>query len=99
MNRNGTRSAFDQLIAFLDQLEQQRIFYELAYYREGAIMVTVALPGQRWEVEFLADGSVEVEKFISDGDIGDESALLELFSEQSNSSTVATEPFMMVSHS
>ncbi|RIK37139.1 MAG: hypothetical protein DCC55_25170 [Chloroflexi bacterium] len=99
MNRNDTRSAFDQLIAFLDQLEQQRISYELAYHREGAIMVTVALPGQQWEVEFLADDSVEVEKFISDGDIGDESALVELFAVHSATSPMVTEPFVMVSHS
>ena len=47
-------------------------------------MVTVAVPGERWEVEFLNDGSVEVEKFVSNGEIGGEEALGELFSRYSD---------------
>lgn len=42
-------------------------------------MVTVAVPGERWEIEFLSDGSIEVEKFVSQGDIAAEEALSELF--------------------
>ena len=30
-------------------------------------MVTVAVPGERWEIEFFEDGHVEVEKFLSQG--------------------------------
>jgi hypothetical protein len=32
-------------------------------------MVLVTVPGERWEVEFFADGSIEVERFISNGEI------------------------------
>ena len=39
------------------------------------MMVEIAIPGQRWEVEFLDDGTVDVEKFISDKDFYDESEL------------------------
>jgi hypothetical protein len=42
-------------------------------------MVLVAVPGERWEVEFLDDGSVEVERFISNGEICGEEALHELW--------------------
>jgi len=42
-------------------------------------MVLVTVPGERWEVEFLADGSVEVERFTSDGEIYGEDTLGELF--------------------
>jgi hypothetical protein len=42
-------------------------------------MVSVAVPGERWEIEFLADGSVEVERFTSAGEIYGEEALDELF--------------------
>ncbi|MDK8640445.1 hypothetical protein [Niallia taxi] len=31
----------------------------------------IAVPGQRWEVEFMEDGTVEIEKFISDEDFYD----------------------------
>ena len=46
-------------------------------------MVIVAAPGERWEIEFLGDGSVEVERFISQGDIYGEEALAELFARYS----------------
>ncbi len=72
-------NVFDKLVLFIQNLEQQGISYALAHHREEAIMVTVAVPGERWEVEFLSDGSVEVEKFISNGEISGEEALNELF--------------------
>lgn len=47
-------------------------------------MVEIALPGQRWEVEFLADGTIEVEKFISDHNFYDETELEILWQQFSN---------------
>ena len=70
---------FNNLVAFLDRLEQKRISYTLAHNREEAILVLVAVPGERWEIEFLCDGAVEVEKFVSTGDISDAESLGELF--------------------
>ncbi|HVI40044.1 MAG TPA: hypothetical protein VM577_05240 [Anaerovoracaceae bacterium] len=32
-------------------------------------MIEVAIPGQRWEIEFMDDGTIEIEKFFSDGTI------------------------------
>lgn len=72
-------NVFDNLLHFLSDLEQAQISYTLAYNRYEALMVTVAIPGERWEVEFLRDGSVEVECFISNGEIKTENALHELF--------------------
>ncbi len=46
----------------------------------GAITAQFALPGERWEVEFLADGTDEVERFRSDGTIVGEAAFEELWS-------------------
>lgn len=31
-------------------------------------MIEIVVPGQHWEVEFMKVGTVEIEKFISDGD-------------------------------
>lgn len=56
-----------ELIDFLNKLESSNIFYKLNKIRDEAIMVEIAVPGQRWEVEFMKDGTVEIEKFISDG--------------------------------
>ncbi len=70
---------FNNLVAFLDRLEQKRISYTLAHNRKEAILVLVAVPGERWEIEFLCDGIVEVEKFVSTGEISDAESLSELF--------------------
>jgi hypothetical protein len=63
----------------LKQLDQANLHYTLASYREDAIMVLVTVPGERWEIEFLGDGSVEVERFRSHGEICGEEVLQELF--------------------
>ena len=71
--------ALNKLTAFLCELEQKGISYTLAHHRDEAIMVLVAIPGERWETEFFGDGSVETEKFISSGTIYGEQILNELF--------------------
>ena len=67
------------LTSFLDRLDDADIHYALSSVREGAILVSVSIQDERWEVEFMADGEVEVEIFSSDGEIHDESMLDELF--------------------
>ncbi|WP_410982893.1 hypothetical protein [Bacillus cereus] len=57
-----------EFIHFLNRLEDNHIFYKLSKVRRESIMVEVAVPGQRWEIEFMEDGTVEIEKFIADGD-------------------------------
>jgi hypothetical protein len=64
-----------EFISFLNKLEDKGIFYKLTKVRDEAIMVEVAVPGQRWEIEFTEDGTVEIEKFISDGNFYDVKAL------------------------
>ena len=68
----------DVLLDFLNKLEEHDIYYRLNKVRD-AIMVEVAVPSQRWEVEFFPDGRIEVETFITTGVIADASALEDLF--------------------
>ena len=68
----------NELLAFLNHLEEAKIFYRLSKVRE-AVMVEIAVPGQRWEVEFFEDGHIEVEKFISNGHIQNGGELEVLF--------------------
>lgn len=75
-----TKNTYSRLLSFLARLEEHRITYTLGHYRDEAVMVTVAVPGERWEVEFLEDGTVEVERFLSTGEIEDERRFDELFS-------------------
>jgi hypothetical protein len=75
--------AFDKLLVFLSDLEKLGIDYTLAHNRDEAVMVIAAAPGERWEIEFLKDGSMEVERFISGGQICGEEVLGELFARYS----------------
>ena len=72
-------SVYERLLRFLSRLEEHKISYSLEHVRAEAIMVEVAVPGERWEVEFPADGSVDVERFVSTGSICGEDALADLF--------------------
>lgn len=72
-----------QLLDFLGQLNRAQISYTLAHNRDEAIMVLIAVPGARWEVEFFADGSVEVEVFVSSGGVQGPELLTRLFQELS----------------
>lgn len=73
-----------EFISFLNKLERNSIFFKLNKVRNEAIMVEVAVPGQRWEIEFLEDGTVDIEKFISDKDMYDVNELETLFKEFSD---------------
>lgn len=72
------------LTDFLDRLDDAGIHYALSSIREGAVMVGVTVPGERWEVEFMTDGTVEVEVFESNGEIYDKSRLSDLFNAHAN---------------
>ena len=66
------------LVNFLEKLEERKIFYRLSKIRDG-ILIEIVIPEQRWEVEFMVDGNIEIEKFTSDGIIYDGKELDMLF--------------------
>jgi hypothetical protein len=47
-------------------------------YRDNAVSLFATVPGQRWEIDVMDDGEVEVECFKSDGTLLDEAAFKEL---------------------
>ena len=66
------------IFEFLRQLESRRVAYRLRRVRD-ALMVDVSVPGERWEVEFFPDGSIEIERYRSNGEIGSEEWLEDLW--------------------
>jgi hypothetical protein len=75
-------AVFERFLNFLNRLDEADIFYVLGHTRPDSVMVTVVLPGWHWEVEFMADGSVEVERYESVAGIQGDPQLLEgLFSD------------------
>lgn len=73
----------EKVIQFLTELEKRKIYYRLNKIRES-ILVEVAVPGQRWEIEFFCDNHIEIEKFISDGIIYNQNEIDLLFSQFSD---------------
>lgn len=53
-------SSFADVSAFLRRLEEAHIHFTLTSVREGAMMVRVTAPGERWEVEFFPDQAPEI---------------------------------------
>jgi hypothetical protein len=77
-------TALENTAGLCERLDHQHIPYELAIVRRDALMVSVAVPGERWEIEFFDDGHIEVEKFLSQGVSENPGAvrdLLELFTD------------------
>ena len=73
-----------QFLQLLARLESAKIHYRLAHSRYDAVRIDVAVPGERWEIQIMSDGSLEIERFRSDGNILDESALEEFFEKWSD---------------
>jgi hypothetical protein len=82
---------FNKFLTFLNKLEQQKIHYQVSHHRDEAVMITVSIAGQRWEIEFLDNGDIEVEKFISNGEISGEETLKELFERETTDKFVLNE--------
>ena len=72
----NTTALFD----WMSKLRAARIQFTMDSVRDDAVMLDVRVPGERWEVEFFPDGSIEVERFLSPGKIEGASALDELLS-------------------
>jgi hypothetical protein len=70
---------FNRLLALLERLDKAKLSYQLSHSRENAIMVIAYAPGEYWEIEFLDDGEIDIERYRSNGSIADESVMEEFF--------------------
>ena len=59
------------LFTFLNFLRNEKIFFELDYERDNAIMVTLTVVGARIEVEFF-DDHIEFSVFTGDESVEDD---------------------------
>jgi hypothetical protein len=72
------------ILNVVDRLNEAKIYWILRCTRADAISIDIAVPGQRWEIDFLSDGTIDIEIFRSDGSIFDDSKLSELFEQFSD---------------
>ena len=68
-----------RLLELLVRLKAAHIFHRLSDPTEGALTVEIAVPGERWEIEFHEDGEIGVEVFVSKGVIQGPDLLKNLF--------------------
>jgi hypothetical protein len=68
---------FGRLLGFLNRLDRAHISYNLGHTRPDSVMVDISLPGSRWEVEFMIDGSIEIERYKSAAGVENDPRLLE----------------------
>jgi hypothetical protein len=57
----------EKLLAFCTALDERAAPYDLKVVRGNAVMATVVVPGEYLEIEFFLDGTVELERFVSQG--------------------------------
>jgi hypothetical protein len=55
-------NSFEQLLEFISRLQDSRIQFDLQCVRD-AIMVALRSPSTYYEIEFFADGDIEVQTF------------------------------------
>lgn len=48
------------------ELAKRHATYSVSIVRDS-LLVSVTVPGERWEIEFFDDGRVELERFVSQG--------------------------------
>ncbi len=84
---------FRAFLALLQRLEKAKIYFTLHSSRDDALMIQADVPGERWEIELVDYGDElhwEIERFVSNGKIEDESALEDLFARFSDDEEPAT---------
>jgi hypothetical protein len=85
-DQNLKQNPLENLLAFLAKLDHHKIFYRLSRPRSEAIMVEIAVPGERWEVEFFGDGHLEIEIFGPGSSMSDGASLERLWTQFSDAS-------------
>ncbi len=65
--------------ALLDRLRRAGILYRLTPENAGNGVIHVAVQSERWEIEYFANHPLEVEVFVSNGEVEGEAALERLF--------------------
>jgi hypothetical protein len=68
---------FGRLLDLLNRLDAAHIYYKLDHTRPDSVMVDVAVPGWRWEIEFMVDGSIDIERYQSHLGVENDPALIE----------------------
>ncbi len=73
---------YGRLLDFLNRLDAAHLAYSLRHTRPDSLMIDLALPGWRWEIEFMSDGSIDIERYKSVAGVENDEGLLDALLEQ-----------------
>lgn len=61
----------DDFFELLKVLDEDKMYYRLRRSKNDATILVeaVVMPNERWQIEYLAEGSIKIKKYISDGNI------------------------------
>ncbi len=78
-------NAFEHMMQILSLLDEKGIYYRLnkVSTENDRILIEIAVPGERWEIEIDEASNVYIEKFVSNGFIFGEDELNALLSRYS----------------
>jgi hypothetical protein len=54
---------------FCSMLHEAGLRYSLTVSRPQTVMVTFRTPGNHWEIEFMPDGEILLERYVTDGGV------------------------------
>ena len=77
---DNNMNSFQHLLAILEELDNKGIYYRLnkVNTENDTILIEMAIPGERWEIEIDIQNTVYIEKYVSDRLVYDESELRKL---------------------
>jgi hypothetical protein len=65
------------LLDLLNRLDAAHVAYRLDHTRPDSVMVSVSVAGWHWEIEYMADGSVDIERYRSFAGVENDPKLIE----------------------
>ncbi len=80
------KNPFDKMMEIIAFLEENHVYYRISKVSDAnnSIMIDLAIPGERWEIDIQDNGQVSIDKFIYDMNYYDETALEELVEKNEN---------------
>ena len=68
---DNNMNSFQHLLAILEELDNKGIYYRLnkVNTENDTILIEMAIPGERWEIEIDIQNTVYIEKYVSDDEV------------------------------
>jgi hypothetical protein len=82
---------FARLMEITRDLEAAGIHYTVAKYRYDGVSLCATVPGERWEIDVLEDGTVDFERFVTSGGVTGADELRQFITRFSDSDAEAVE--------